>query len=997
MSSDGEETPKESPEEEKNGGKIKSPFYSMEANKAAPAAKPAWMQKLASSRGIGATKGPAYKGKGEEQDSPKPEPSTGDWGKDPLEGLESKTEEATEGGPKNDEQTALPNSSEHSTRSSQSLLSSKIHALNLLKEKTPWTDSSPKTAATPSDASKDLLGSISDDDEVFEDDDDDDVVEEVVSDDDYEVESSSQSEEEIALEDEPVKPAPAPALALAPAPAPASSVKPAQAPPPVAAPYKSTPAQTSPKPSSSSPVQSLNLPKAPPSRAPPSPLNDEEHSTFTPVVTDSFAPPRPARTPRAPEPSEVRRPPPGPKALPKQPSMALSTLPKPPSRMDINEVEEEEDDDWMVPHRNDDDSSWVNPSHPIEPERKQHLTEELSKKSVDLFPEDGKTTQRLANLKSIAEDSKLNDDLEYDAKVGLVVGHLGGRGDGQSISETSFSVEESKAADRSVRIMESSVPTREHADVWALPPSQEERYRAVGKLDTHKDGKDYRFSYIAQQHTHSTSSYADVVRERYFPKEDNDYWAAPAKDSTPELPIHISRSGEIKQGPSDDNESWMIPEKSSAEIASVEKKKYYAKYYAPVIAEEKDSQSVVTDGSDWMGRNIDGKSARIDFAGAVNEEGSQNSFQWNPDTESTSPPAEEKLKSIPQKTSTRPQKTSSRLPEPPSDSDSSDDDEFTPNPVVATPRPPSPPASHQQRSIGSSPPQEAAINSYEYSPSGRKKKISYSPSGRLKFDDSPKTILVDDNDDERKARGMGGPERPDRQKQILCCLSLCFFLVLVPAAIACIIVFVVDPNNKRGNDDPSNVVPSPTIAPNGPTQAPSPTLFPPPSPGAPSPTPPIEEDVLFEFLAALSTDDGEALRDPKSPQHAAMQWLKSSANQGIYDDAVFIQRFALATLYYSTGGDQWKSSSEWLTDSPECEWYTSSTLVTICDEEGSLFELNLSGNNLVGSIPPELNLISNMCEYIFDALASKETIFGQYTHDNPFFLFQYPSNSTATR
>jgi hypothetical protein len=73
-------------------------------------------------------------------------------------------------------------------------------------------------------------------------------------------------------------------------------------------------------------------------------------------------------------------------------------------------------------------------------------------------------------------------------------------------------------------------------------------YRApagVTKLATHKDGKDYRFSYVAMLHTHSMASYADVVRQPYFPHEDKAYWVvALAKESPPELTFGIQEENQ---------------------------------------------------------------------------------------------------------------------------------------------------------------------------------------------------------------------------------------------------------------------------------------------------------------------------------------------------------------------------------------------------------------------------------------------------------------------
>jgi Leucine-rich repeat (LRR) protein len=67
---------------------------------------------------------------------------------------------------------------------------------------------------------------------------------------------------------------------------------------------------------------------------------------------------------------------------------------------------------------------------------------------------------------------------------------------------------------------------------------------------------------------------------------------------------------------------------------------------------------------------------------------------------------------------------------------------------------------------------------------------------------------------------------------------------------------------------------------------------------------------------------------------------------------------ALVTLYNTTGGTTWTNSTNWLSSSPISTWYG----VTVGSNEGSkgladttsVIRLNLSGNNLKGSIPREI-------------------------------------------
>lgn len=158
----------------------------------------------------------------------------------------------------------------------------------------------------------------------------------------------------------------------------------------------------------------------------------------------------------------------------------------------------------------------------------------------------------------------------------------------------------------------------------------------------------------------------------------------------------------------------------------------------------------------------------------------------------------------------------------------------------------------------------------------------------------------------------------------------------------------------------------PTLNPSERTTVPGPTLNPtlppttrPPTTQPPSTTPPtsLAQDQLVALLSSVSLDDGEALQTPSTPQNNAVSWLAGNANLSTYSDAKKIQRYVLATLYYSTNGDSWTRNTGWLSDSDECDWdYT--VVGSLC-VSGSVAELDMAAKNLVGTVPAELALLSN--------------------------------------
>jgi hypothetical protein len=94
-----------------------------------------------------------------------------------------------------------------------------------------------------------------------------------------------------------------------------------------------------------------------------------------------------------------------------------------------------------------------------------------------------------------------------------------------------------------------------------------------------------------------------------------------------------------------------------------------------------------------------------------------------------------------------------------------------------------------------------------------------------------------------------------------------------------------------------------------------------------------------------------------TPQNNALNWLANNTHLDSYLDAKKIQRYALATLFFSTNGTSWNREDSWISDDDECDWYNNEA--SLCTR-GSVETLSLSENNLVGTIPNELALLSNL-------------------------------------
>jgi hypothetical protein len=126
-----------------------------------------------------------------------------------------------------------------------------------------------------------------------------------------------------------------------------------------------------------------------------------------------------------------------------------------------------------------------------------------------------------------------------------------------------------------------------------------------------------------------------------------------------------------------------------------------------------------------------------------------------------------------------------------------------------------------------------------------------------------------------------------------------------------------------------------------------------------SPTVPAQPAVN-QFLSGLPRYSlALAESDANSPQAQALAWLQDDPLYHEYELDRLYQRYALAVLYHSTSGESWYHSEKWLTNEDECTWYTHA-LDNICNDAHHLRYLFLHLNDLVGSIPTELELFTDL-------------------------------------
>jgi hypothetical protein len=104
-----------------------------------------------------------------------------------------------------------------------------------------------------------------------------------------------------------------------------------------------------------------------------------------------------------------------------------------------------------------------------------------------------------------------------------------------------------------------------------------------------------------------------------------------------------------------------------------------------------------------------------------------------------------------------------------------------------------------------------------------------------------------------------------------------------------------------------------------------------------------------------------AFASPSSPQSKALTWLVVR-DRALVTDAVtderLLQRYAIMTLYYACGGEEWKGFV-----TPLDEQYDKSECLfrgVDCDDQGRIIKIDLYASNVAGQLPDEIGLLGHL-------------------------------------
>jgi hypothetical protein len=128
------------------------------------------------------------------------------------------------------------------------------------------------------------------------------------------------------------------------------------------------------------------------------------------------------------------------------------------------------------------------------------------------------------------------------------------------------------------------------------------------------------------------------------------------------------------------------------------------------------------------------------------------------------------------------------------------------------------------------------------------------------------------------------------------------------------------------------------------------------------------EAIANGLVAEIEAVNGADTFSPGTVQRLALDWLVNENILRGMEDFRIIQRFVLASLFFSTGGfSSWVNNTGWISSAHECTWYqnhysvdSNDRSVVPCDDEGNIQALVLDSNGLDGTLPGGLALLSNL-------------------------------------
>ncbi|KAL3930225.1 MAG: hypothetical protein SGBAC_011851, partial [Bacillariaceae sp.] len=183
----------------------------------------------------------------------------------------------------------------------------------------------------------------------------------------------------------------------------------------------------------------------------------------------------------------------------------------------------------------------------------------------------------------------------------------------------------------------------------------------------------------------------------------------------------------------------------------------------------------------------------------------------------------------------------------------------------------------------------------------------------FEMDNAASVIISAESDQSKGSRhGVTASESRGKTKRMVAIIVVIFFVT------AAIVVGVLVASKNGSTDDTAVNIAAPTPLPTpNPTQGSTPLPTPNPTPNlTPGPTPmPILRGAKVESILAdfdrLDAQAFEWLTDTDT-------WKPDEGDPN--GDYLWLERYVMAELYFSTNGPNWTRKDNWLTSQPVCKW-----------------------------------------------------------------------------
>lgn len=132
------------------------------------------------------------------------------------------------------------------------------------------------------------------------------------------------------------------------------------------------------------------------------------------------------------------------------------------------------------------------------------------------------------------------------------------------------------------------------------------------------------------------------------------------------------------------------------------------------------------------------------------------------------------------------------------------------------------------------------------------------------------------------------------------------------------------------------------------------------------------EEIASNILGNIPSLSSGPVLTPGTPQRIALNWLVNNNVLRDLERFRIIQRFALAAMYFSTGGlVAWTNRTGWLSNDHECTWFQteyfavdSQELVKRCSDDGQILALILQHNGLTGTLSVGIGLLTHLGTFL---------------------------------